>query len=255
MKELQETWVWSLGGEDPLEEEMATHSSILAWRIPWTEEPGGLQSRVSQRAGHNWAHTHNFLNDASLMVVSIFISLVTYDFKLLFYKKKYIYLGCSGSSLCGLLTSVASHCGAQALCTEAQKLQYAESPASKHVESSQTRDWTCVPWIGRRILNHWTTRDVLSNFSSFIYKTLSFPILYTVCSYHWAILKVRFIVTILVVLQKLLVQSEALLNLGHHCLLLCVIYLAILAPHWTEVFKFEVLQFIRVFYHYFLIFN
>ena len=41
---MQETWVWSLGWEDPLEEEMDTHFSILAWRIPWTEEPGGLQS-------------------------------------------------------------------------------------------------------------------------------------------------------------------------------------------------------------------
>ena len=41
MYEMQETWVWSLGGEDPLEEGMATHSSIVAWRIPWTEEPGG----------------------------------------------------------------------------------------------------------------------------------------------------------------------------------------------------------------------
>ena len=46
-----ETWVQSLGGEDPLEEEMATHSSILAWEIPWTEEPGGLQSKGSQM---NW---------------------------------------------------------------------------------------------------------------------------------------------------------------------------------------------------------
>ena len=45
--------VRSLGREDALEEEMATHSSILAWRIPWTEEPGGLQSMGSQRAGHN----------------------------------------------------------------------------------------------------------------------------------------------------------------------------------------------------------
>ena len=44
----QETWVRSLGREDPLEKEMATHSSILAWRIPWTEEPGGLQSMGSQ---------------------------------------------------------------------------------------------------------------------------------------------------------------------------------------------------------------
>ena len=44
--------VRSLGQEDPLEKEMATHSSILAWRIPWTEEPGGLQSMGSQRVGH-----------------------------------------------------------------------------------------------------------------------------------------------------------------------------------------------------------
>ena len=50
---MQETWVRSLGREDPLEKEMATHSSILAWRIPWTEEPGGLQSMGSQRVGHN----------------------------------------------------------------------------------------------------------------------------------------------------------------------------------------------------------
>ena len=50
---MQETWVRSLGWEDPLEKEMATHSSILAWRIPWTEEPGGLQSMGSQRVGND----------------------------------------------------------------------------------------------------------------------------------------------------------------------------------------------------------
>ena len=44
MQEMKEMWVRSLGREDPLEEDMATHSSILTWRIPWTEEPGGLQS-------------------------------------------------------------------------------------------------------------------------------------------------------------------------------------------------------------------
>ena len=49
MQEIQETWVQSLGWKDPLEEEMATYSSILAWRIPWTEEPGGLQSVGLQR--------------------------------------------------------------------------------------------------------------------------------------------------------------------------------------------------------------
>ena len=50
---MQETGVQSLGWEDPLEKEMATHSSILAWRIPWTEEPGGLQPIGSQRVRHN----------------------------------------------------------------------------------------------------------------------------------------------------------------------------------------------------------
>ena len=50
---MRETWVQSLGWEDPLEKDMATHSSILAWRIPWTEEPDGLQSMESQRVGHD----------------------------------------------------------------------------------------------------------------------------------------------------------------------------------------------------------
>ena len=50
---MQETWARSLGQEDRLEKEIATHSSILAWRIPWTEEPGGLQSMGSQRDGHD----------------------------------------------------------------------------------------------------------------------------------------------------------------------------------------------------------
>ena len=48
-----ETWVQSLGQEDPLEKEMTTHSSILAWRIPWIKEPGGLQPMESQRVGHD----------------------------------------------------------------------------------------------------------------------------------------------------------------------------------------------------------
>ena len=52
-QEPQEMWVWSLGWEDPLEEDMATHSGIPAWRIPWTEEPGGLPSTGSERIGHD----------------------------------------------------------------------------------------------------------------------------------------------------------------------------------------------------------
>ena len=58
---IQETWVKSLDGEDPLKEEMATHSSIPAWRIPWTEEPGGFQSMGLKRVGHDWvANTYTF---------------------------------------------------------------------------------------------------------------------------------------------------------------------------------------------------
>ena len=64
-QEPPEIQVQSLGREDPLWEEMATHSSILAWRIPWTEEPSRLQSIGSQRVGHNWndlAHRHFFVS-------------------------------------------------------------------------------------------------------------------------------------------------------------------------------------------------
>ena len=50
---MRETWVQSLGREDPMEKEVATHSSILAWKIPWMEEPGWLLSMGSQRVGHN----------------------------------------------------------------------------------------------------------------------------------------------------------------------------------------------------------
>ena len=57
---MQETWIWSLGWDDPLEKGMAIHSSILTWRIPWTEEPGGLQSVGSQRVGHDWETNINY---------------------------------------------------------------------------------------------------------------------------------------------------------------------------------------------------
>ena len=57
---MQGTWIWSLGQEDPLEKGMVIHYSILPWRIPWTEEPGGLESMESQTVGQDWAqHTHS----------------------------------------------------------------------------------------------------------------------------------------------------------------------------------------------------
>ena len=63
---MQEMRVQSLGGEDSVEEEMATHSSILAWEIPWTEEPGGRQSMGSQRVGHIWAGKFMLFNFRNL---------------------------------------------------------------------------------------------------------------------------------------------------------------------------------------------
>ena len=71
----QETRVRSLGREDPLEKEMAPHSSVLAWRIPWMEEPGGLQSMGSQRVGHNW------VTSLSLSLLMLYITEVHALFK------------------------------------------------------------------------------------------------------------------------------------------------------------------------------
>ena len=59
---MQETWVWSFDWENPLEKRMTTHSSILAWKIPWIEEPGGLQSMGLQRVRHDWV-TNTFITD------------------------------------------------------------------------------------------------------------------------------------------------------------------------------------------------
>ena len=63
---MQVTQVWPLSQEDPLEKAMANHSSILVWRTPWTEEPGGLQSMGSQRVRHDSMHTHKDINRIGL---------------------------------------------------------------------------------------------------------------------------------------------------------------------------------------------
>ena len=67
---MQETWVWSQDWEDALEEDMTICSSILAWEIPWTEEPGGLQSMGSQGVGHNWVTEHTHTHALSHMLIS-----------------------------------------------------------------------------------------------------------------------------------------------------------------------------------------
>ena len=76
---MQETRVWSLGQEDPLEKGMATHSSILAWRIPWTEEPGGLQSMGLQRVGHDW-ETFTFIDILIVWDKIYYLKIIFYVF-------------------------------------------------------------------------------------------------------------------------------------------------------------------------------
>ena len=88
-----ETWVWSLGWKDPLEKGKATSSSILAWRIPWTEEPGGLQSMRSQRVGHGWA---TFTHSSCILFCWNF----WVNFLLLLYERRIL-----GASDCQWLTS------------------------------------------------------------------------------------------------------------------------------------------------------
>ena len=71
VQETQETWVQSLGWEDLLEKEMATHSSILVWRIPWTEEPGRLQPRGSDITEHT--HTHKYAHCARVYLWAFYL--------------------------------------------------------------------------------------------------------------------------------------------------------------------------------------
>ena len=66
-----ETWVWSLGREDPLEKEIETHSNTLAWTIPWTEEPGRLQPTGSQSARHDWATLLTYLRVLNIKLIQV----------------------------------------------------------------------------------------------------------------------------------------------------------------------------------------
>ena len=93
MQKMQETWVQSLGQEDPLEESMATHSSILAWRIPWTEEPGRLQSIGSQKVGHDLVteqHSRQIFNTLLIAKTFTLLLLVGISIPTNLYENKFI---------------------------------------------------------------------------------------------------------------------------------------------------------------------
>ena len=97
---IQETWVWSLGQEDPLQKRMATHSCILAWRIPWTEEPGGLQSKGSQRVRHNW------MNNTSTFIFQLQILFLGFYSKRLGFISFILYLPSSTQWYCFCLINI-----------------------------------------------------------------------------------------------------------------------------------------------------
>ena len=84
MQEIQETLAQSLGWEDPLEKEMATHSGFLAWRIPWPAEPGRLQSIGLQRVGHNWECTHTHTHTLISYVEYLFMCLLAIKYLVLY---------------------------------------------------------------------------------------------------------------------------------------------------------------------------
>ena len=77
---MRETWVQSLGREDPPEKEMATHASILAWGIPGTEEPGGLQSTRSQRVWHDWETSLHFYDKYPKAIVGSYSNCLSFFF-------------------------------------------------------------------------------------------------------------------------------------------------------------------------------
>ena len=150
---MQETGVGSLWREDPLEKGIATHSSILAWRIPWAEEPGGLQSMGSQRVGYDWATKHTAQascrppipvpHPALLFYTSVFLSFPCIINISLYWIIFYFFNLASSCLSCSML-------GLEALRLSCPALNL----------SSPTRDLACVPYITRWILNHGTTRKV-----------------------------------------------------------------------------------------------
>ena len=93
---MPETHVQSLGGEDLLEKDIAIHSSILAWRVPWTEEPGGLWSIGSQRVGHDWVTNHAHMQEKLFLELSLgFLGLLSFTSSFLHFKIN-IHICCLG---------------------------------------------------------------------------------------------------------------------------------------------------------------
>ena len=135
---MQETRIQSLGREDPLEKGMATHSSIPAWRIPRTEEPGGLQSVGWQRVGHDWATNTTRVHDM-LLPCCVFILIINHHhplsfvFCLFFFAQEIVlgrYCGATVISNPGFLPSGSSH-----------RKRWLDDKANDLIEETQRRKW------------------------------------------------------------------------------------------------------------------
>ena len=133
---MQETWVQSLGQKDALEKGMVTHSRILAWEIPWTEEPGGLQSMGSQRIRHDWA-THTFFHTMYAILYTLHTVLVK--------------VTQSCPTLCSHV-DYSPPCSSVHGILQARILEWVAIPLYRG--SSQPRDWT-------RLFTVWATREAL----------------------------------------------------------------------------------------------
>ena len=146
-----ETCIWSLGWEDPLEKGMATHSSILAWRIPRTEAAEGLQSMGSQRVGHDWATELNWSNGLERLCYLLFVHAKSFQScPTLHYPKD-----CNppGSSVHGIL--------------QARILEWVAIPSSRG--SSWPRDQTLKsPALAGRFFTTGTTREAPTCCTSFL---------------------------------------------------------------------------------------
>ena len=153
MQEVQETWVQSLGWEDPLEEGMATHSSILTWRIPWTEELGGLQSIGLQRVGQDWSdlarmHAHSRTKSLqSLFKAEVIVLIIQKHFT--------IYNG-----MLLLLLLLLSHFGCVRLCATPETAAHQAPPS---LGFSGQEHWSGLPFPSPMHESEKWSRSVVSD--------------------------------------------------------------------------------------------
>ena len=136
-----ETQVWSLGWQDPLEKEMATHSSTLTWKIPWREEPGGLQSTGSKRVRHDWATSLSFSHPYVTTGKTIALTIWTFVGKvmsLLFNMLSRFVIGFLPRSMRLWLQSLST------VILEAKKIKSVTVPLFPHLFAMKWWDW--MPW-------------------------------------------------------------------------------------------------------------